>query len=77
MGWVWMGWGVDGVGYGWGGVWMGWGMDGVVGFGVGFGMGVGDGGVRQCGVGWGEVGWSESQNKNARASPLDYHLSGR
>jgi hypothetical protein len=57
--WVRGGWGVDGVGYGWGGVW----------------MGVGDGVVRQCGVGWGEVGWSESQKKNARASPLEYHLS--
>ena len=31
----------------------------------------------QCGVGWGEEGWSESQDKNARASPVDYHLSGR
>ena len=43
-----MGWGMDGVGYGW---------------------------LRQCGVRWGEVGWSESQNKSARASPLQYHLS--
>jgi len=59
-----MRWGVDEVGYGWGGVWMGWGMDG-----VGYGW------VRQCGVGWGEVGWSESQKRNARASPLEYHLS--
>ena len=37
---VWMGWGMDGVGYGWGGVWMGEAVWGGVGWG---------------GVGWAEA----------------------
>ena len=50
---------------------------GGLGFGFGFGMLVEDGGVIHCGLGWGEVGWSKFQDQNARASPVDYHLSGR